>query len=504
MAEGGRVRVPEFQRGYVWVADDVRKLFDSILRGFPIGTLLLWRRRADAGTVSFGPYSIKVEEEPRALWVVDGQQRISTLTGVLAPESPEGMFRLWFDLHTRKFVHGSKSPAQPWYMPVNVMRSSARQNAWARSTEGLDEDDLNLADRVGGAIRDYAVQTYEVEEASDELLREIFDRTNNSGRRLRRSDIFHALFAKPGATSAAAVADEIAATGFGRLDPQRVVNSLLAIRGGDVSRDLHGEFSEDEDPGKAFDDTADALRRVTHFLRGAGVAHLTLLPLEYVIPVLAAFYARHPDPEPWSERLLERWLWRVSVFGYGSGATEWLRTAVNAVTQRPGEPGTAPNEHDAVKALLEQTSDGAPPALTLHPFRSNSAHGRIAMAALAALGPLSPDGAAIDVARLLDDVGVDGFAELVRGHRADLGARAFWPRDAGRVRPDLPSDVLQSHAIDAPAIALFQRGDIAGFVQHREAAIVQRTNDFVRARAQPGQLALPSIGSLFVPDEDAG
>jgi uncharacterized protein with ParB-like and HNH nuclease domain len=44
-ALAGRMRVPHFQRGLKWQFEDVRRLFDSIRRGYPIGSLLLWEAR---------------------------------------------------------------------------------------------------------------------------------------------------------------------------------------------------------------------------------------------------------------------------------------------------------------------------------------------------------------------------------------------------------------------------------------------------------------------------
>lgn len=44
----GRIRVPEFQRLFRWERDNARELLDSIYRGYPIGTLLLWETSADA------------------------------------------------------------------------------------------------------------------------------------------------------------------------------------------------------------------------------------------------------------------------------------------------------------------------------------------------------------------------------------------------------------------------------------------------------------------------
>ena len=43
----GGVRVPSFQRGLRWQWEDVRRLFDSIVKGYPIGSFLLWERKAE-------------------------------------------------------------------------------------------------------------------------------------------------------------------------------------------------------------------------------------------------------------------------------------------------------------------------------------------------------------------------------------------------------------------------------------------------------------------------
>ena len=39
----GDVRLPAFQRGLVWKEEQIRYLLDSIYKGYPVGSLLLWR-----------------------------------------------------------------------------------------------------------------------------------------------------------------------------------------------------------------------------------------------------------------------------------------------------------------------------------------------------------------------------------------------------------------------------------------------------------------------------
>src|SRR5215510_12245349 len=81
-ARAGRIRVPAFQRGFKWEREDVQKLLDSIWRGYPIGTLLLWQRLGGAGPVKLGELIFEVSEQS-AWFVVDGQQRIVSLVSSL-------------------------------------------------------------------------------------------------------------------------------------------------------------------------------------------------------------------------------------------------------------------------------------------------------------------------------------------------------------------------------------------------------------------------------------
>src|SRR5690242_876522 len=103
LARNGTIRVPDFQRAYVWDAGDVLRLFDSIYRGFPIGTILLWNRPGPAETIRFGQISVDAEARPDALWVVDGQQRLTSLFGCLARENKgiDDRFEVYFNLATQ-------------------------------------------------------------------------------------------------------------------------------------------------------------------------------------------------------------------------------------------------------------------------------------------------------------------------------------------------------------------------------------------------------------------
>jgi hypothetical protein len=383
--------------------------------------------------------------------VVDGQQRITTLVGVLgSSDTVDPLFEVCFDLRRARFVHAGRPPLPSWWLPLRVTLVSRTLLSWLRENgESLSADELDVADALGGVLRDYRVPAYVVEGDDEELLRDVFDRVNSAGHPITRAQVFHALFG--GDTQAAtteAVITALRREKFGDFDAQRVVQSLLAIRGGDVARDLHSEFEANEDVDPWFDAVEQALSRVIAFFRRQGVPHLQLVPSTLPVPVLAAYFHLHPDPEPWNERLLARWLWRGWVHGYGrAGQTPALRQAVRAVNPKKDDPQGAPSEYDAVRELLGGVPDEPLPDILSQKFRTDSVTGRLGLLALASLGPRRANGELIDPAEEFEAHGVKAVTEFVRGHRSELAARGLWP-----VGEKLPSgregsDVLISHAI---------------------------------------------------------
>lgn len=80
----GRVKIPQFQRDFVWTKAQTAALIDSILKGFPIGTFILWKTNERLRHMrNIGNIELK---EPRPgdpiQYVLDGQQRITSLYAV--------------------------------------------------------------------------------------------------------------------------------------------------------------------------------------------------------------------------------------------------------------------------------------------------------------------------------------------------------------------------------------------------------------------------------------
>src|SRR4051794_3213162 len=79
----GRLRVPVFNRPFVWRPDQMLELFDSIERGYPVGSLLVWQTEETVASLErIGDIAIPDPEQGSSVsFILDGHQRVSTLFG---------------------------------------------------------------------------------------------------------------------------------------------------------------------------------------------------------------------------------------------------------------------------------------------------------------------------------------------------------------------------------------------------------------------------------------
>lgn len=79
--KSGRIKIPQFQRQFVWSVESSAKLMDSILKGYPVGSLIFWKTKEHLRTVrNVGDFVFpNVPDGDFALYVLDGQQRITSI-----------------------------------------------------------------------------------------------------------------------------------------------------------------------------------------------------------------------------------------------------------------------------------------------------------------------------------------------------------------------------------------------------------------------------------------
>jgi uncharacterized protein with ParB-like and HNH nuclease domain len=84
----GAIRIPTFQRGFVWNSDRVAYLMDSIYKNYPFGSLLFWRTKTQLPFERrLGHFELPqpIEDYPID-YVLDGQQRLTAIFTVFQTE----------------------------------------------------------------------------------------------------------------------------------------------------------------------------------------------------------------------------------------------------------------------------------------------------------------------------------------------------------------------------------------------------------------------------------
>ncbi|MCC8190546.1 MAG: DUF262 domain-containing protein, partial [Planctomycetes bacterium] len=82
MIDRGELRLPEMQRKYVWRSSRVRDLLDSLYRGYPSGSILVWETDQEQPTREM---SVTQQQSPFSghKLLLDGQQRLTSLAAIV-------------------------------------------------------------------------------------------------------------------------------------------------------------------------------------------------------------------------------------------------------------------------------------------------------------------------------------------------------------------------------------------------------------------------------------
>ncbi|MFV3130478.1 DUF262 domain-containing protein [Niveispirillum sp. KHB5.9] len=509
----GRMRIPSFQRGLRWERDDAAKLLDSLWRGYPIGTLLFWETSAEVGEVTFGTVRVGGTARSDALWVVDGQQRLMSLARVLLAPSPDGdSFALYFDLDERVFVGPPKDRDQDpsRYLPMTEVLDSEQLMQWVFRHTVDQPARRERAFTVGKRIREYEIPAYLVRTEQEQTLREIFGRTNSSGHPLKQSEVFDALNGARGRARPASlrqIVSELASTGFGPVEEKLLFRLLRVLQGRDVVEGK-GEGPlrlKDSDAERAYQQTADAARRVIQFLMGdVGIPRYELMPYKQPFVLLGKFFHLYPDPGTRSRQLLVRWVWRGALTGTHRGDTVSTRNTLNRIDQG--------REEASVQSLLELVK-ARPESF---PDIRDAFNFRYATSKLLALAMLDLRPRDLNSGKPID-IGQDAEAE----HQDFPMPSIFATHDAAALRsaanrlihspfPGLrrrlalerDPEVLASHGIPEAAAKALHDGDVNSFLGLRADFLQRHCASFFARHARWEESDRPSIEALLAEDED--
>lgn len=505
LVKRGKIRLPDFQRPLRWRTPHVQRLFDSVYRGLPIGALLLSQRDAEPETIGFGAYRQKVDRVPEAYFVVDGQQRVAAFVAALLHPDPVprgDVHAIWFDLENEDFQRLSRKEPAPAWIPLNVLGDSMKQMRWMLEwPHRRDREDLvERALAVGKAIREYQVPAYILRDASEDVLREVYRRINDSGVAMRESEVFTALFHHGEPRPLSNACRRLSELGFGETSEDLFLTCLKSVEGVDsrkAAQSSDGEALSGVATPESVARTEEALRTtITFLMEDVAIPHTQLLPYTLPLPLLSQFFTVHPDPHPRSRTLLARWVWRGALSGAHADNSHATFRKLRALIKG--------DEAESVQRLLETT-----PAEPDYPGGSTAWYGQAAKTKLCALAMLSlaprdpRTGAAVEVAELqarLDRQEISRvfppIPPIGRKEHAPVARRVYATREGLKALASAPPAILATHAIDPDAAEALRKGDLESLEQRRAVILDEAFRRFFSVRCGAGESDRPAMEAL--------
>jgi len=392
----GQIKVPKFQRNFVWSLDKTAKLLDSILKGYPIGTFILWEtheRLNDIKNIGNLPLP-PVPDDIKIQYVLDGQQRITSLyAGFLGAEiQKEGEKKItnygniYVNLNgdidnNESQIIVSEEPEET-YITLNKVLNF---------TDNLLEIQKNYSDEHFKKILQYS-QTFSTYDFSTIVLRkedidsaiEVFTRINTGGQTLTLFEIMSAKtydeeqnfdmeekFQK--------LLKELTVSKYDTISSSVILNilGLILSKNKECKRKVILQLDKQKIID-IWDDVISALKESIDYFRSVyRIPVSTILPYDsLLVPFAYFFYFQKEKPKGEQIKFLEEFFWRMSLsFRYSSSTESKLSQdikRINKILQ-----GDRPN-YDEVKVYLN-----APENLIETSFSAGSSYCKAVLCLLA-------------------------------------------------------------------------------------------------------------------------
>lgn len=380
--KNGRVGLPDLQRPFVWQDNKVRELLDSMMKGYPIGYIMLWASPDDyENTVHIGKNE-KIYKRPNDL-VIDGQQRLTALLAamygvtIMDKNYKERAIRISFNPLTREFAVWTpafeKNPE--WISEISQVFAADEEHNISKfrkayikivnegraknNEEELTEDE---EDRIEENINDllnlgiYSLPILKINsKANEENVADIFVRVNSGGQNLTEKNFIETLIA----VYDNAVHDKINqfcadsripanGTSFNQIlqvDPSHLIRMSVGVgfrrarlryvymllRGKNLKT---GEITQNirEENLKIFKESLDMVTNLNNwhafmnlfasagYLKGSFVASSNAVVFSYVLYLIGKYDYKMSSVE--LQKIISKWIFMSTITGFYTGSTE--------------------------------------------------------------------------------------------------------------------------------------------------------------------------------------
>lgn len=311
--------IPVFQRNFVWTKDKILELFDSIYRGYPIGSVLLWKPNADLQIPTKDILTEEICETPiPQYYVLDGKQRLTTFCGcVKQSDTKPECFKLYFNLKKETFQYGDIE--QPYVLAVSDIYDTfsligkLQEMSQKLADDNLTFEYLEKAKNLNAILQGYTIGEMMLDNCSIDEASEVFGRINLQGTKISKASMLQAVNYKR--TDSRLLSDEIdeiinsfSDLSFDKLRSDDVFNCFY-IFADKMFYDTSLKEARSLDFNVYIDEVRRNVRQVIEFLRKeCYIVSDCLLPYSKQLIALSMFFKKHPIPSTKQREELRRWV----------------------------------------------------------------------------------------------------------------------------------------------------------------------------------------------------
>src|SRR5580658_8018175 len=384
----GTIRLPKFQRDFVWTRQQVLDLFDSIARGYPIGSFLLWKSTVNLASEStIAGLAVETRDDgEETRYLLDGCQRLSTICGALHWEPSGDQRSFWnlaYDLEEERFLHRhdlANPPASQ--VPLRLLVMPA---LYFPRLNSLPAESQKRAQVLYERITGYEVAVVTLRETPLSEVGRIFERVNTRGTPLATVELVRAATWRPDfdlLDEIDGIRDALARKHYALIDRKLILRAIAAAaRKGFTTANVEElPFLDTQALSSAVGAVKKAAQRAVDFLTTEiGTPTAETLPYPNQFAVVVELFRQVPRPTSAQYAAMRGWFWQTALTGYYDGWNTRKMVADLAAIERFGQ---------GAKIIDVQCPPLSTRLWTADQYRRDSARTKALALMLAAAGPL--------------------------------------------------------------------------------------------------------------------
>jgi len=496
----GQIKVPQFQRQFVWKEEQALKLLDSIASNYPVGSLLLWRTKNSLAVErNIGAFKLpNTDDMSPTDYVLDGQQRLTVIYSTLGAPEGQGGFDAVYDLNDQCFLEAPEEFSQTQF-PLRIIYNTTKLLNFRSGLISYPNAE-ELQKRLDGlldVVTNYRIPVVTLKELTVEEVCPIFERINSSGTRLSTYDLMVAATWTESFDlndEAQKIATSLRPKGFDDIDGNTVLKCLSAIKHKGIKKEqvLSLRNLSKEEMDGLVDIAKTALLKTVDLLKTEfKIYSWDFLPYEAIAVILTYIFSVRETLSVKDIRRVRQWFWLSAFSERYRGASESFVSQDLEAIDSYVISGEEPKKSFGIIPTCESFKNLS--------FRSNNSRSRALIIVLALKSPRNiTNGALIDPEIALSNYNKKQFHHIYpRAYLKRISApgehnclanicmlaasenlaisdddpNEYLPRLVGELDCNVNA-VFTSNYLPLPSVVDYEHLDFSGFVDARAALLL--------------------------------